>query len=54
MDELLQWIYGKSARNAHIREMAKKAIEIMIQMLEEKGMCDKKIFSGNLFHTGNS
>ena len=23
------WIYGRSARNAHIREMAKKAIEIL-------------------------
>ena len=29
MDELLRWVYGKSARNAHIREMAKKAIEIL-------------------------
>lgn len=29
MKELLTWLYGKSARNAHIREMAKKAIEIL-------------------------
>lgn len=29
MDEMLIWIYGRSARNAHIREMAKKAIEIL-------------------------
>ena len=29
MDELLVWLYGKSARNAHIREMAKKAILIL-------------------------
>ena len=29
MDELLRWVYGKSARNAHIREMAKKAILIL-------------------------
>ena len=33
MDEMLRWIYGKSARNAHIREMAKKAI----LLLKEKG-----------------
>ena len=31
MDELLRWIYGKSARNAHIREMAKKAIDAGMQ-----------------------
>lgn len=31
--ELLLWIYGKSARNAHIREMAEKVIKI----LKEKG-----------------
>ena len=29
MDELLLWLYGKSARNAHIRDMAKQAIEIL-------------------------
>ena len=29
MDELLRWLYGRSARNAHIREMAKKAILIL-------------------------
>jgi hypothetical protein len=29
MKELLTWLYGKSARNAHIREMAKKAILIL-------------------------
>ncbi len=29
MNELLTWLYGKSARNAHIREMARKAILIL-------------------------
>ena len=33
MRELLLWLYGKSARNAHIREMAEKAI----LLLREKG-----------------
>lgn len=33
MKELLLWLYGKSARNAHIREMAEKAI----LLLKEKG-----------------
>ncbi len=33
MKELLLWLYGKSARNAHIREMAEKAIIL----LKEKG-----------------
>ena len=31
--ELLTWLYGRSARNAHIREMAAKTLEI----LKEKG-----------------
>ena len=29
MKELLTWLYGKSARNAHIRDMASKTIEIL-------------------------
>ena len=29
MQELLTWLYGKSARNAHIREMAKRAIILL-------------------------
>jgi len=29
MKELLQWLFGKSARNAHIRNMAEKTIEIL-------------------------
>jgi len=29
MKELLLWLYGKSARNAHIREMAEKLINIL-------------------------
>jgi len=29
MKELMTWLYGKSARNSHIREMAKKAILIL-------------------------
>jgi len=33
MRELLLWLYGKSARNAHIREMAEKAV----LLLKEKG-----------------
>jgi len=33
MKELLTWLYGKSARNAHIREMAEKTI----LLLKEKG-----------------
>ena len=33
MKELLLWLYGKSARNAHIREMAGK----VILLLKEKG-----------------
>jgi hypothetical protein len=33
MKELLLWLYGKSARNAHIREMAEKTIVL----LKEKG-----------------
>jgi hypothetical protein len=33
MKELLLWLYGKSARNAHIREMAEKAV----LLLKEKG-----------------
>ncbi|MBN2203360.1 MAG: hypothetical protein JW700_04215 [Candidatus Aenigmarchaeota archaeon] len=29
MKELLLWLYGKSARNAHIRDMAERAIKIL-------------------------
>jgi len=29
MQELLTWLYGKSARNAHIRKMAEKAIFLL-------------------------
>ena len=29
MKELLQWLYGKSARNAHIRNMAERAIVLL-------------------------
>src|SRR3972149_8547720 len=29
MQELFQWLYGKSARNSHIRNMAEKAIELL-------------------------
>ena len=38
MKELLTWLYGKSARNSHIREMAKKAILI----LKEQGSMEYK------------
>jgi len=33
MQEMLLWLYGKSARNAHIRMMAEKLLKI----LKEKG-----------------
>jgi len=29
MNELMIWLYGKSGRNKHIREMALKAVEIL-------------------------
>ena len=29
MKELLTWLYGKSARNSHIREMAEKVVTIL-------------------------
>ena len=38
MKELLLWLYGKSARNSHIREMAEKAI----LLLKEKGSMEYK------------
>jgi len=38
MKELLTWLYGKSARNSHIREMAKNAILI----LKEQGSMEYK------------
>lgn len=34
MEEMLVWLYGRSARNAHIRKMAEKAI----LLLKEKPM----------------
>lgn len=40
MNELLIWLYGRSARNAHIREMAKKAIQILRkQPMEYTELC---------------
>lgn len=40
MNELLIWLYGKSARNAHIREMAKKAIFLLKkQPMEYMELC---------------
>jgi len=29
MNDLLIWLYGKSGRNKHIREMAMKAIDLV-------------------------
>ncbi len=42
MKELMTWLYGKSARNAHIREMALEAIEILKreQSLEYLKLCE--------------
>jgi hypothetical protein len=41
MKELLVWLYGKSARNAHIRDMAEKLINILKekQSLEYQELC---------------
>ena len=41
MDELLRWLYGKSAKNAHIREMAKKTLNILKsqQSIEHQELC---------------
>ncbi|MCD6476892.1 MAG: hypothetical protein J7K26_01845 [Candidatus Aenigmarchaeota archaeon] len=43
MNELMRWLYGRSARNAHIREMALKAIEILKkeQSMEHHELCEK-------------
>lgn len=41
MNNLLNWLYGKSGRNAHIRDMAMKAIEALKkeQSLEHAELC---------------
>jgi len=41
MNELLIWLYGKSARNAHIRAMAEKLITILKEQhsLEHQELC---------------
>ena len=41
MNELLVWLYGKSARNAHIRVMAEKLITILKEQhsLEHQELC---------------
>lgn len=41
MKELFQWLYGKSARNSHIREMAEKLIKILKEKksLEYQELC---------------
>lgn len=41
MKELLIWLYGKSARNSHIKEMAAKLINILRekQSLEYQELC---------------
>ena len=41
MNELLVWLYGKSARNAHIRDMAEKLIVLLKeqQSLEHQELC---------------
>lgn len=41
LEQFLTWLYGKSGRNAHIREMALKAMEILKenQSLEYMELC---------------
>jgi hypothetical protein len=41
MKELMLWLYGKSARNAHIRAMAEKLVNILKsqQSLEYQELC---------------
>ena len=41
MKELLLWLYGKSARNAHIRDMAEKLIVVLKekQSMEHQELC---------------
>lgn len=41
MKELLTWLYGRSARNAHIREMAEKTIMLLKQQqsMEHQELC---------------
>jgi len=44
MKELLLWLYGKSARNAHIRDMAEKTITL----LKEKGSMEYQELANTL------
>lgn len=41
MNEFFTWLYGRSARNKHIREMAKKTLEILKknQSMEHTELC---------------
>lgn len=41
MKELLLWLYGKSARNAHIRDMAEKLVSVLKekQSMEHQELC---------------
>jgi hypothetical protein len=41
MKELLIWLYGKSGRNAHIREMAQKTIDLLRkeESMEHQELC---------------
>lgn len=43
MQEMLLWLYGKSARNAHIRAMAEKAILLLREAgsMEHQELCEK-------------
>jgi len=40
MHEVLQWLYGRSARNAHIRKMAERAVVLLRkQPMEYMELC---------------
>jgi len=43
MNELMLWLYGKSGRNKHIREMALKTIKMLREehSLEHQELCEK-------------
>ena len=42
MNEFLTWLYGRSGRNKHIREMAQRALEILKteQSMEHTELCE--------------
>jgi hypothetical protein len=42
MDEFFTWLYGRSGRNRHIREMAQKTLEVLRaqQSMEHVELCE--------------